>query len=236
MAGYTTHLITTRTIAEDTLECTFERPNGFSFEAGQHIELSFLEPSHNDSKGNTRLFSLVSAPHETSLKVATRLTGSSFKESLREAEKGEPFTISEAMGNVTLHQDITRPVVFCAGGIGIAPVVSMVEHSLEEMSGHTIFLFYSNRTMERAAYLSDLDDALNKLPKASFIPTFTEENVDGCESGFITEEMLARYINDPQLPVYYIFGPPKFVAAMKKLVANMEVSDLQIKAEEFSGY
>ena len=56
-------------IAEGTMAFRFERPSGWTFEAGQAIDITLLAPSETDAEGNTRTFTIASAPYEKTLMV-----------------------------------------------------------------------------------------------------------------------------------------------------------------------
>ena len=69
----TTKLADRQEIAEGTMAFHFEKPPGWTFEAGQAIDITLLAPSETDAEGNTRTFAIASAPDEKSLVVATRM-------------------------------------------------------------------------------------------------------------------------------------------------------------------
>src|SRR5439155_23977407 len=54
----------------------FARPAGFAHAAGQNVLVTLLAPSQTDSQGDSRTFTLASAPHEPDLMVATRMRDS----------------------------------------------------------------------------------------------------------------------------------------------------------------
>ncbi len=62
-------LIARREVAKRTMALFFERPVGFSFKAGQFIDLMLLDPTETDSEGNTRAFTIASAPSEERLMI-----------------------------------------------------------------------------------------------------------------------------------------------------------------------
>ena len=69
-------------VAERTLAFYFDKPAGFSHDAGQNVMLSLIEPPAMDAAGPSRPFTLASAPHEPELMIATRMRDSSFKRHL----------------------------------------------------------------------------------------------------------------------------------------------------------
>jgi ferredoxin-NADP reductase len=59
-------------VADGTLAFPFEKPEGFLAEAEQFADWTLIDPPHTDVEGNTRGFSLASAPYEQDLRSATR--------------------------------------------------------------------------------------------------------------------------------------------------------------------
>lgn len=83
-------------------------------------------------------------------------------------------------------------------------------------------------------------DAQKKNPNFTFVGTMTEMEKSGeewhAERGFITKDMLSKYIGDLTRPIYYLCGPPEMVTAMRKILNGSGVDDDNIRTEEFSGY
>ena len=51
-------------VAENTMAFQFEKPAGWTFKPGQFVDITLLNPPETDAEGNTRGFSISSAPHE----------------------------------------------------------------------------------------------------------------------------------------------------------------------------
>ena len=66
-------LVSRHEVAERTTAFRFEKPSNWTFKAGQFLEMTLLDPSETDAEGNTRTFSIASAPHEETVTVATRI-------------------------------------------------------------------------------------------------------------------------------------------------------------------
>src|SRR5690348_10168321 len=69
-------------VAERTSSFRFEKPPGWTFKAGQTVDITLLDPPETDSLGNTRTFSIASAPEESTLMIATRMRDTAFKRTL----------------------------------------------------------------------------------------------------------------------------------------------------------
>ena len=61
----------------------FAKPADFLFQAGQSIDVTLLNPPETDAEGNTRAFSIASAPFDGDLMIATRMRYTAFKRALR---------------------------------------------------------------------------------------------------------------------------------------------------------
>ena len=240
MPIYKTKLKSRQEIAAGTMAFHFEKPDEFVYKAGQFADYTLINPSETDAEGNTRGFSLASAPYEDDIMLATRMRDTAFKRVLKTMELGTELTLDAPYGSFTLHNNAQIPAVFLTGGIGVTPARSIVLQATHDNLPHKIFLFDSNRKPEDAAFLDALTEAGKNNPNYTFVGTMTEteksgEKWDG-ETGFITKAMLAKYISNLTLPIYYLAGPPAMVTAMRKILGEAGVNDDNIRTEEFTGY
>lgn len=240
MPIYKTILQRKEEVADGTMAFHFERPAGFAFKAGQFGDFTLINPAETDAEGNIRGFSLASAPYESDLMFATRMRDTAFKRVLKTMEVGTEVSLDAPYGSFTLHNNSRTPAVFLTGGIGVTPVRSIILQATHDNLPHKIFLFYSNRRPEDAAFLDQLVEPQEKNSNYTFVGTMTEmeksrRKWEG-ETGYITKPMLIKYIGDLTRPIYYIAGPAPMVAAMRKTLNEAGVDDDNIRTEEFSGY
>jgi ferredoxin-NADP reductase len=172
--GFICKLKDRKDVAEGTMAYRFENPAGWTFKAGQYLDMTLLDPPETDSEGNVRSFSLASAPHEETLMVATRMRDTAFKRVLRTMPFGTAVKIEGPSGDLILQNDSTRAAVFLAGGIGITPFRCIVDWAAKEGLPQNVFLFYSNRRPEDAAFLADLQSLERANPKFNLIANMTE--------------------------------------------------------------
>ena len=240
MATYTVSLKHRREVAEGTTAFLFEKPDGLSFKAGQYLNFTLLDPPETDAEGNTRTFSIASAPDEEELMMATRMRDTAFKRVLKTMPLGAQVEIEGPYGNFTLHKNAARPAVFLTGGIGITPYRSIIRDAGRKKLPHRLLLFYSNRRPEDGAFLEELQQAESDNPNYQFIGTMTDmansKRPWQGKTGYINRDMLAQSISDLTTPIYYIAGPPGMVTAMRKMLADADINDDSIRTEEFNGY
>ena len=227
-------------VAEGTMAFYFERPTGFQFKAGQFADFTLVNPPETDEEGNTRSFSIASAPYEDDLMIATRMRDTAFKRILKTLAAGSEIQMEGPFGGLTLHEDAKRPAVFLTGGIGVTPFRSIALQTTHERSPHLLWMFYSNRRPEDAAFLDELTKLQTEKSNFKLVSTMTNvaqsrKHWNG-ETGYIDKQMLSKYINELSGPIYYIAGPPAMVDGMTKLLSDAGVKATDIRSEEFFGY
>jgi ferredoxin-NADP reductase len=240
MAKYETTLTRSETVAEGTMAFHFTKPAGFKFTAGQSMNVSLIDPPETDAKGNARTFSIVSAPHEGELVVATRMRDTAFKRVLKAMPAGGRVGLRGPAGLFTLDPADARPAVFLAGGIGVTPFSSMSRQAAHDRLARDIWLFYSNRRPEDAAFLDELAALPRRNPRYRFVGTMVEMAKSSRpwsgETGFLDRTMLERHLKDLSAFVYYMAGPPGLVEAMQKMLTEAGVKEDAIQTDEFFGY
>ena len=227
-------------IAERTMGFRFEKPDSFKFTPGQFIDITLLNPRETDPEGNVRGFSIASAPYEDFIMVATRLRDTAFKRVLQKFPLDAEVRIEGPFGNLRLHNDKSRAAVVLTGGIGITPFRSILLNAAKEKLPHRIFLSYTNRRPEDAAFLNELQELEKKNPNYKLIACMTEMEKSqqpwSGERGLINHALLEKYLKGASSPVYYITGPPGMTKAMHTMLTDAGVDDDNIRIEEFAGY
>lgn len=141
-------------MAERTLEFQFGKPHGMTFKPGQFMDITLIDPPETDAEGNTRGFSINSAPDDPDLMFTTRLRTTAFKRVLEKMPLG-----TEVNGGAVRKPHASQqcqPACNPAGGrIGITPFRSIVRWAAHEKLPHQILLFYANGRPEDAPFLED---------------------------------------------------------------------------------
>jgi ferredoxin-NADP reductase len=240
MPPYKVRLKAQETLCAGTTAFYFEKPAEFEFKAGQFFNITLLSPEETDLEGNTRALSVASAPHERNLMVAMRLRTTAFKRTLNSLSPGAELLLQGPFGSMTLPRNTMRPAVLLAGGIGITPFRSLVWSETESLSARELFLFYSVRVPEEAAFLEELQEMEQQNSRYKFVCTVTQPEKSRMawrgETGRISIELVSRWIPDLSLPIYYIAGPPAMVSGMRQMLLGAGVAEEDIRAEEFYGY
>ena len=240
MIDYQSTLLGRTEVAEGTMAFQFEKPKHFVFKAGQYIDLTLSGSQPGPSNGLTHTFSIASSPLDEALVVTTRVRNTLFKRAISILPIGGGVRIEGPMGSFGLHKNTARPAIFLAGGIGIAPFLSMLSFATEEKLRHPIVLFYANRYLEDAAFIDELWKLERANPRFRFVPilTRTDKNYRGWkgETGHISPDMLLTHVRILRGAIYYIAGPPTMVAAARRTLSEVGVDEDDVRTEEFAGY
>ncbi len=229
-----------REVAEDTLLYVFDRPNNFSFLAGQYVSMKVIKKSFQDERGDFRSFSIASPPYkEDVLEFAMRRSESAFKKNLESLEVGEYVEITQAVGKCVFGEpDPEKGIVFLVGGVGVTPARSMLLQAEYEKRPEKFFFFNSNRYPESAPFLEEFDQ-LNKINIVR-VYTMTDRNLPGKpwsgERERVNREMLKRYVHmDLTRCTFFIVGIGMFVQAVRDMLLGEGVSLGQIFSDDFGG-
>ncbi len=228
---FLTPVINKRMVADNTLEMTFQIPLGYDFRPGQYAYFTIPTLPAEVLGGNDRIFSFVNPPDGERLVIALRLRNTPYKEALNAMDFGQEILVGRAIGFFDLHQD-SRPAILVAGGIGIAPFLSLLNGPQRPIG--PIYLFYANQNLASAAYMAELQTRAD----ITFIPIITRDSTNqwGGEHGHLTPEMIQRYVPEYNQGIYYLAGSPQMTQDVQDTLTAIAIPLNQIKQEAFTGY
>jgi ferredoxin-NADP reductase len=230
-------LIAKKLVAKDTLRVEFKLNKAIEFEAGQYAFLELTDKEINEPRGNRHHFTIVNPP-EVNDKVifTTRLTGSKYKQALENLPIGDEAKIDTISGNFTLPELTDKKLVFIAGGIGITPFTSMIDHIKRKNLNYKITLLYSNHDQKSTAYFKLLKKWQDQMDNLKIILTMTSQKDWPGETRRIDQDFIKDHFDKPNQYQYLIAGPPTMAQAVEKEVKKAGVEKDNIKTENFSGY
>lgn len=214
----------------------FEPPAGFSYIAGQFVEMSFAHKDV-DERGSTRWFSLSSAPHESLLSVTTRIDAqplSSFKASLLELIPDDTtVSISDPMGDFVLPRTDQLPLIFLIAGIGIAPVRGMVATAKHLGRSPESYLWYA---------VANRNDVIFGDETASFFDDYSIVSGTRKSNNKQNSRLTLAAIKSSLTPnvydkgLFYIAGPDHFVGDLKKQLEADGIDQSRLITDYFGNY
>jgi ferredoxin-NADP reductase len=209
-----------------------------------HLEIPKAE---GGSEQIMRCYSLSDAPREEGYRVSIKRAPSPAGSQLPSGRSSNFFHDQIAVGNQLQvrapsgHFHIDRsdaPVVLIGGGIGITPMLSMLNWSLVEQPGREVWLFYGVRHGRELAMRSHLEAMAATHPNFHLRFCFSDplpEEVAGNDyhhRGRIDVQLLRT-----QLPLkpyhYYICGPTPLMESLVPALEDWGVPDAHIHFEAF---
>jgi len=218
------HLLSKKEIADSSLELTFEKPQNFEFQPGQYVYLSLNDPVHMEMDISVRPFSIASHPDTDCLSFIMRKSKSSFKKSCEALQSGDKATIYGPTGTFKLNPS-SLGIVFLVSGIGISPVLPMLEELKKRNYESPVCLISSNREESRAVFHEQLMEP--GLKSYTYIPVFT-----GTEKR-ITAETLKKIPGELRELEYYIVGTSNFLNSMTEMLEECGIGSNQINTDNF---
>lgn len=202
----------------------------FRYRAGQAASLA-AGPG-----GAATPYSLASAPADTArdgaLEFLVKVDGSNrFGAAVERLPTGAIVRVHGPAGNFTLPEPAATPLLFVAGGTGIAPVRSMIRECVATGRESPLALVYSARTPAEFAYLPELRE-LAEAGRLSLTLTLT---------GTAEEWRHARgrtgpaHLSDLVTPetLAYVCGPPAMVADLPAALVSLGLPRAQIRTEDW---
>ena len=198
-----------------------ERP--VDFVAGQYVALHLPEVK-DDPRGPSRVFTLTSLPEDELLSFIVKIPEPHrpYKDALMVLNPGSEAKIDDAMGDLILPKDPSVPMIFVAGGIGIASYASMLKLLIKRREERSIFLFYALRN-RREQILRDITDVYPLELKTTVIAP---------------NRLTAQQIKDSTPPdaQIYISGTQKFVEGLRYDLEQLGTPRSQIVFDYYDGY
>lgn len=198
----------------------------FVFEAGQYVDI--LLPG-----GRRRSFSMASPPHDArplELHIR-RVPGGEFTDRLFQRDIGSSLLdIEGPLGNFTYRPSDgdAPPMLLIGGGTGIAPLLSILRHVIENGIQRHMRLFWGVRS-EQDLYASARLQALSRAAAAasdgvaatsagslSYVPVLSEATPAWRGLTGWVHEVAFKGVADLEAVEVYAAGPPAMIAAIQR--------------------
>lgn len=170
---------------------------------------------------------------QVSIKKIPDGIGSNWFHSLKVGDKVKAHPPSGLFTDDDL-KDETR--VFVAGGVGITPLVSMLQTSVDRGLKHPIYLFYGARTLADLAFHEVIKAAAKRYPNIKYIPVLSDEaessSWEGL-TGYLTLDIIKEQVKELVSAKYFFCGPPVMTNGIMEGLSAAGVSEDNLHSEEF---
>jgi ferredoxin-NADP reductase len=227
-------------IAENTYDFIFSPDRKLNFKPGQYLEWT-LQHEKMDNRGMRRYFTIASSPTEKDIIMGVKFYDkpSSYKQSLISLKAGEIIVASQLSGDFILPKDTNKKLLFIAGGIGITPFRSIIKYLIDTNEKRDIVLFYSNKSFNDIAYKEIFDLAAQKIGTKIIYCLSDQKSMPpdwAGETGFISKEMIEKYVPDFMERMFYISGPRSMILTFKKVLKDAGIRKNYIITDFFPGF
>jgi len=210
-------------LAPNIWEYHFKPERPVDFMPGQYADFHLLQPL-GDPRGQSRVFSFTSLPSDPMVSFVVKFVHplSPYKQALQTLQPGDELRLDDAMGDLVLPKSPEIPLVFIAGGIGLASFVSMFKQLLQTREERSIFLFYALRNRNEQTYHSITSAYPLALNNKTIAPhRLTADEIKGAV---------------PPDALHYLSGSQAFVEELRTDLLALGTPHDQVIFDYFDGY
>lgn len=215
-----------------------------SFEPGQYISLKLEIPGEKNT--HIRQYSLSDAPGKPYYRIsvkredewARKPAGKASTYLHRGVEQGDTLLLSAPAGDFTLDREDERPVVLMSGGVGLTPMVSMLNTLAETDPKRRVIFIHAARNGNVHALKRQVEELAESRPNVSVYWCYNEPTQRDRETKAYDKE---GYIDLPWLEQavpskdasFYFCGPVPFMQMMYGMLKDWGVQLADIHYEFF---
>jgi benzoate/toluate 1,2-dioxygenase reductase subunit len=215
------------THADAAVEVSFTLDQAPVFLPGQYVNIAV------PGGQQTRSYSFSSRPGDNQARfLIKQVPGGLMSTWLTVASAGERVSMTGPLGSFYLRA-VTRPLLFLAGGTGLAPFLAMLEVLAEKGETQQTFLIYGVTRDQDLVMVDALEGFSDSLPNFSFVTCVADPATVHPRQGYVTQHMAAGALNAGDVDVY-LCGPPPMVDAVRKYFTEQGVTPASFHYEKFT--
>lgn len=228
-------VVSNRRIAERMWEIVLapERGEAMRFAAGQ---FAWLNLGHSPFSLVEHPFSMSSAPADRSRIAFTIKEAGDFTRTIGSVTPGTRAFLDGPHGNFCLAGRDIRDVVFIAGGVGLAPILSMLRQMAAERWPHRVRLVYGNRVSGQILCADELEAMKSKLDLETVHLLSKPPPGWRGATGMLTADTLDPILDSHGAGdwTYFLCGTPAMMTSVERTLIARGVPRARIVCERFS--
>ena len=151
----------------------------------------------------------------------------------QQAKVGDAIELTAPFGSFYL-REITRPLLFLAGGTGLAPFLAMLEKIAAAGGTHQpIRLIYGVNTDADVVELDKLEGYTKQFPNFSYTVCVVAQDSKYPNKGYVTHHLKPADLYDGVVDIY-LCGPPPMVEAVAHDLRERGIQPANFHYEKFS--
>ena len=215
-------------LSPTTFDVTLEGAGPLAFLPGQYVNVAV------PGTDQRRSYSFSSPPGSEALSFLVRdMHPGAMSTFLR--EQATPGTAMEFTGpsGAFYLREVKRPLLFLAGGTGLAPFLSMLAKLAATGCHHPVHLVYGVSNDEDLVCVDQLAAFAATLPGFTFTTCVASDATAHPRRGYVMAHIQPAQLNGGDLDIY-LCGPPPMVDAVRTWLANQGVTPANLYYEKFS--
>ena len=197
------------------------------FLPGQYVNIDV------PGSGQHRSYSFSSAPGNQRMTfMIKQVPGGLMSGWLGSAQARQPVQMTGPLGSFYLRA-VTRPLLFLAGGTGLAPFLSMLEVLAQQGTQQPVHLIYGVTRDQDLVMEDRLVDYARRLPGFTFLTCVADPQTQHAQQGYVTQHMPAQALHGGNVDVY-LCGPPPMVDAVQKHFKTAGITPASFHYEKFT--
>lgn len=214
-------------LTEDTFELRIKVLKPMQFRAGQFCFLRL----NMDKLYARHPFTITNAPGDDVLAFSIKRSGR-FTRIAEGLKEGDKIMVDGPFGVFTPPDD--KQLVLVAGGVGIAPFMSIIRDRIQRGITQPMTLFYASKTKEDIIFHQELASYKYPWLKVIYVLSNDGRHIPGYEYGYISKEMMSKHVSlDNNDVSYYLCGPEGMKRAVIKILRSMNINRRRIFKEDF---
>ena len=216
-------------LSDTAIAFSLEGAGALSFLPGQYVNI--LVPGTDQR----RSYSFSSPPgSDTQSFLVRNIQPGLMSTFLREkAELGTGMEFTGPSGSFYL-REIRRPLLFLAGGTGLAPFLSMLGKIAETgTGGQPIHMVYGVTNDTDLVGVDHLEAYVGRIPGYTFSTVVAAADSAHPRKGYVTAHIEPGHLNGGDVDVY-LCGPPPMVEAVRSWLAEQGIAPANFYYEKFS--
>jgi benzoate/toluate 1,2-dioxygenase reductase subunit len=217
-------------LSESTIRFAVEldQPDALDFLPGQYVNVGIPGTTL------TRSYSFSSAPGAALASFVVRnVPGGRMSGYLsQDAQAGQPISFSGPYGSFYL-RPLERPLLFLAGGTGIAPFLAMLDVLAAKGFVQPVRLVYAVTHDHDLVALDQLERIAAKHPRFEYVTCVADEASLHPRKGYATAHVEPGWMNGGDVDVY-LCGPVPMVEAVRGWFGSVGITPANFYYEKFS--
>ena len=217
-----------------------------AFMPGQYITVRMKTPGGSTTMRN---YSLSDKPGQDYFRISVKREVGTKAETPKgyvsnklhdDVEAGAVIEVGPPCGEFFLNTNDKheRPLMLLAAGVGITPILSILQTALKEMPDRDIIFIHGCLNEDVQPFKSTIDELAEKHPKLKIHYRYSDPETEGikregnCSTGFVDAELIESLVPDRHAD-YYFCGPKPFMVNIYRDLLKWGIPANQVNFEFF---